>query len=393
MNIKSVDFEKSINIKDINTKETLTPKNEFEKLLNKATDIINNESANKFKEISEKEGTEGDWNSMLIQLLSTGKLSVEDVEKFSEILNSETSINGLELLKPLLSSQDKMLTSLISTDAKSDIVKALMTSDNLEIPSDIFQEMPEVENVIATAAQNRVVQSSGFIQIDFEEIKPKIENLKEIVIVRNKDNSPKSNQAETEEFESKEVKILKGIINSDDKTENRGLSLPFHLNRLKDASISVKETSNITKVNSNNMANDVVRVIKYMDANSIKEMTVKVNPEELGELVIKITMEGNAIKANISATNKDTYSLLNSSAADIKNGLNSSNIVIQDVSINIYNGDTTFFSSSFEGNGQQFKQQNGNASNPDSSMKAEDIDIIDKEQKRDLIDSSLSILA
>jgi len=81
-----------------------------------------------------------------------------------------------------------------------------------------------------------------------------------------------------------------------------------------------------------------------MEQNDMKEMTVKLMPRELGEIVIKLTMQNGLMKANITASNKEAYNLLNSNIQDLNKLIGNEEIKIQNVTINIYNGDTTFFS-------------------------------------------------
>lgn len=100
---------------------------------------------------------------------------------------------------------------------------------------------------------------------------------------------------------------------------------------------------NIT-INKNTFVNDVIKSVKFMNENDIKEMTVKVMPRELGEVVIKLTLENGLMKANITASNKEAYNLLNSNLQELNNKLNNGEIKIQNFTIDIYNGDTTFFS-------------------------------------------------
>ena len=98
----------------------------------------------------------------------------------------------------------------------------------------------------------------------------------------------------------------------------------------------LKETINIKSFSV-----DTVKTIKYMVNNSIKELVVKVNPGNLGDVTIKISMVGNEVKANISTASKELYNYINSD--EIKNMLNQENIKVSEVNISLYQEDTTFF--------------------------------------------------
>ena len=108
-----------------------------------------------------------------------------------------------------------------------------------------------------------------------------------------------------------------------------------------------------------------------MDINNVKDLIVKMNPKELGEVIIKITMESGIMKANISAQNKDTYNLLNVNIQDISDKLKNMEIKIHSLDINIYE-DSTFFSKNSSGRNNDGRQNNN--SKPSANVE-EDIAI------------------
>nr|WP_281418626.1 flagellar hook-length control protein FliK [Clostridium frigoris] len=86
-----------------------------------------------------------------------------------------------------------------------------------------------------------------------------------------------------------------------------------------------------------------------MEVNNIKDLTVKMNPRELGEITIKLTMESGIMKASILAQNKETYNLLNNNFQDIQDRLKNMDIKIQSLDINVYE-DSTYFNKNSSGN-------------------------------------------
>nr|WP_286207961.1 flagellar hook-length control protein FliK [Clostridium caldaquaticum] len=94
-----------------------------------------------------------------------------------------------------------------------------------------------------------------------------------------------------------------------------------------------------------------------MDLNNIKELTVKIIPKELGEIVIRLTMDNGVLKANLTAANKDTFELLNSQLPIINNELSKQNMSIQSFSLSLYNGDNFLFNSN--GNSEDSSRQQG----------------------------------
>lgn len=134
---------------------------------------------------------------------------------------------------------------------------------------------------------------------------------------------------------------------------------------------------------------DIVNNIKYMSRNLIQQLTVKVYPKELGEVTIKLLSEEGIMRADIKATSKETYNLLNSNLEEIKKYLNNENIEIKEVNISLYNEDTTYFS------GQGFQEDNSENnerifSEIDNYTTSSNVDI---EEEIEINDSAVNLLA
>jgi flagellar hook-length control protein FliK len=119
-------------------------------------------------------------------------------------------------------------------------------------------------------------------------------------------------------------------------------------------SLPVELSEKMPVVNRQTFNNDLIKSMKYMELNDVKELTVKVMPKELGELFIKITREGEVVKAQITATNKEAYNVLNSNLSDITKQLSEQNIKIHSFNVEIFNGDSSFYN-------QNSKNENGNS--------------------------------
>nr|WP_246582674.1 flagellar hook-length control protein FliK [Clostridium mobile] len=112
-----------------------------------------------------------------------------------------------------------------------------------------------------------------------------------------------------------------------------------------------------------------------METGNLKDLTVKINPKELGEVVISITMENGKMKASITANTKEAYNLINSNMSDIANKLETSQIKIQNFALNLYE-DTTFFKGEGKGHGEKQNNQgrkNSSLSAIDDSLDGDDI--------------------
>ncbi|MBU3126643.1 flagellar hook-length control protein FliK [Clostridium tagluense] len=171
---------------------------------------------------------------------------------------------------------------------------------------------------------------------------------------------------------SSEESFLSNLI-SEDKDEMKISKAVNFMNQFE--VIKTVDTVKVQAVNlvidKSNFTVDVIKNIKFMEINNIKDLTVKMNPKELGEITIKLTMESGIMKASVSAQNKDTYNLLNQNIQDISDKLKNMDIKIQSLDINIYEDSTFFNKNSNEKNNNGSKNNNRNTSLEDE----EDISI------------------
>ena len=152
-----------------------------------------------------------------------------------------------------------------------------------------------------------------------------------------------------------EEKFLSKLL-GEDKDEmkiSKAVNFMNQFESIKTIDTSAKvQTPNIV-IDKSNLGADVIKTIKFMEINNIKDLTVKMNPKELGEITIKIVVESGIMKASISAQNKDTYNLLNHNIQDINDKLKSMDIKIQSLDINIYEDSTFFNKNSNDRNGKE----------------------------------------
>lgn len=134
---------------------------------------------------------------------------------------------------------------------------------------------------------------------------------------------------------------------------------------------------------------DMIKNVKFMVRNAVSELKVKIYPKELGEMTIKLLSEEGILKADIRATSKETYNLLNANIQDIKKGLEDQGIKIQSVEIGLYSEDTTFFSNEDGLNKQGYNEEEkfNNKSDSESILDIED------EENLSTIESNLDYLA
>lgn len=204
------------------------------------------------------------------------------------------------------------------------------------------------------------------------------------------DSEQSQKQSSTKDIKEtvlKEDKVLKSILGDEEETKiNRFSSFAGK-------TLSGKvESVQAPIINKATLVQDVIKSVKYMDNNALKQLTVRINPVELGEIAIKLVQEDGTMKATIKANSRDTFSLLSQNLNDIRKSLGEHNIKIAEVNIELYNDDTTFYKDS-EFNNNFFNEQKGNenGSNKNLVSALEDDQLEQGNEIEDL--SNINILA
>lgn len=246
-----------------------------------------------------------------------------------------------------------------------------------------FTNEPIISNVNLLGnilTENKNLSNDKSAEILNRNSEVKILNKSENTNVKEKNFSDKLNLLNSENIDNSKFKsssssntdnnFLKGLLEDNKDTKLDKVNTLMNQLIVQNQN-DTKEVNKAPKViNKSNFAADIIKSIKYMEDKNIKDMTVKINPKDLGEVYIKITSNADGImKASVSTNNRETFNLLNANIQDFNNNLNNSQIKIHHIDINIYNGDTTFFSNGFnqnqsnENNPQQKTYSSSNITN------------------------------
>ena len=122
-----------------------------------------------------------------------------------------------------------------------------------------------------------------------------------------------------------------------------------------------------------------------MNINGVKELTVKVYPRDLGEIIINISKDEEVLKATLKANSKDTFNLISQNSSEIKKLLVENGLKISNVDISLYE-DTTFY------NENEFNKKH-RESNEESNFNYENEGLELEEIKENEEDMLLNILA
>ncbi|HEY5524495.1 MAG TPA: flagellar hook-length control protein FliK, partial [Clostridium sp.] len=302
----------------------------------------------------------------LLALLKTGDdnklLNKENLTTIQGLLNqlevniSDTGVNvdakvgskdikAYDVLKELVKAVKTETNSLLETKTAKETLQNNIVDKGLVLK----EEAPKSKNVETTS--NKTVNEVNYV--------------KEILADKSlsdggKDSNQNPSSAHNKEI-SKEDKLLSSILKDGDEKANNKFSLIVdRLGTQNTTQISVGPQV----INKESIAADVIKNVRFMVTNNIKEMTVKINPGQLGEITIKVVEEAGVMKANIKASSKETYNLLSQQLGDIKKHLGEQSIKIQEVNISIYEEDATFYkdgqfsSNSFQ-DGSNNRQNNG----------------------------------
>ena len=329
--------------------------NYFNKLDNKNLNESNEASFNNINNFNLKDFNEIDFNTINLENI----LNINSSE-ISNSFNKENIVSSLNNISNLI----KGKLNTVDTQNENSIFN-LMENDNLDkkLLNDISLIISDILNSSKTVEE---IDKNNNLYLDFENNIEDLDDLEKINILEIpkvipkeiSENNLKNNNSEIYEDKSisKEEDFLEKILNEDLTNNTNNYYSKLSQNNILNDMVGLNEPTAISK---ENMTSDIIKNIKYMVIDSIKELSVKIYPEELGELTIKILSEEGIMKAELKATSKETYNLLNANINDIKKSLENQNIKIQEVNIGIYNEDTTFFS------GKENQNQNSRYFNED----------------------------
>lgn len=351
-----------------------------------------------------------DKKSMVLQNL-LNQIKTDLPEKLSLIKTDNTFTNSLKQvisdiltasLKTSTNNSDDELVNSIKNEINN-LLKANSEGSSQEVKNAEVPKSALNSEYLASGKQNKGLSSTENVNQELQ-TDNKADNSKAGIIsenVKSEGSNSSTTKDGTNSFTSREEKILKDLTSSEDKTTGLDAN---NSNNNKDTDSKIQKVTMFSSILSNikndniqvqqsnmyiskaNIVNDLIKSLKYMETNNIKDMTVKIVPKELGEVVINITMQDGVMKANLTVNNKEAYNIINSNLSDMNNKLSNQDIKIQNFTVNIYQDSTYFSEDSNKGNSQQQNSKHGN----NHSKLAIDDEELDKIQE---VDGRVNILA
>jgi flagellar hook-length control protein FliK len=302
-------------------------------------------------------------------MMSTdGKTNSDALQKMIENTSSSNNLNSAmdNLMKLLQTSSVKDELDAGSLNLIQKILGNMNDNSNSskEVKSGIKDLMSEISNILDEKQNGKVLTLEDLLNKNYSQNSN--ENSTE-------NESSNSNTLPDNKETSKEDKFLNSLAddkgNATDKINLFASRNQVIQNQVVQNQGTVDASKNLV-INKATLVQDVIKDVSFMNNNGLKELTVKINPDNLGEVTISLTQEDGVMKANLKATSSDTANLLAQNLTDIKNQLNDKNIRINEINIELYQEDTTFFKNgNFDGQFTQDQQRNSNSANKNGNEK------------------------
>ncbi len=332
---------------------------------------INLDIEAKFEENVESK-IEVELKKILTENTEDNEIDEKLVELISGLLNNiNPKIN--ERIDTNLKNNEKIDTNLKNIDLDNNI-----QIKNYIVQSDVNNKQEIVDNLINYVEniadkiniENKIDTSS--ITDDFRKIKNFINNneVKDKIVNLLTNNNLTKKEGYVSHDESKlvvsdDLEIMSNFralsIKSDNVIDNpqNELSILNNIVMPKNNTITEIKSEVIQPqiIRSEYVSQDFIQTIKYLKVNNLEEISVKMNPKDLGELHIKILKSNNEEKVVVTSYNSDTFNLLKDNVNEIKNSLNTLDINVKEVDVEIKNGNQSDFSQDLS---QQFNGNNRN---------------------------------
>ncbi|KRQ87055.1 Flagellar hook-length control protein FliK [Caloramator mitchellensis] len=331
------------------SKDLKEPQENIEPFLNQIIAFVNSLNQyiiNSKVESTDKVNTENslvnivnirDINIKLLGLL----MNTEKVENYNQTENLK-EIN--ELLDGILGSDkvDKnqfitVLQKIVENNYKNEPVK-------MSIPNDEIIEKPEMQN-----------DDSSVSEIKKENLRSGDDNLTKTISDKAAVNIAVEKRSNDDKAVQNEAQVDEDISFNNANVELK--SIKTNTNEVNKNDLRAEIERIITPQKTNEIIQIAVERFRSLRLPEITELRVKLNPEDLGEITVKVVLEKGEVKGNILVDKREVAAALQSQIENLKQELRNNNVTVTNVTINLNNDNLN------ERNGHGFKQQNGQNKN------------------------------
>lgn len=371
-----------------NTKNDSKDKSKIKNNVKDNVKIKDNSKNQDTHDTSEDKKKIDDLLNVLFQILNLNG-STQDLDKLDQYLKSSADkLSDLkEICKKLNIGSDTLIDMLKNSieNTNADAIQKSSTSD-----AEIFKSILNYSSTVLNPSDVKDNKQNIMLSKIKNMINSLINSSNQNAAVKQDIKSGAMNDSKGEntgEAQTNDSSILEKLTGNIDSKMDKVTNFMSML-KASDAENTNVLPESIT-VNKATLPNDIIKAVKYMENNSIKNLTVKIQPKELGELYIKVTMENGELKADISASSKDAYNILNSNLLDIQNKLNDSNIKIQNFTLNAYE-DPTYFSND---SGRENHESESGSKNKRSAESFNGIEAADDDKNYAKLSNNINLFA
>ncbi|CEP48991.1 flagellar hook-length control protein FliK [Paraclostridium sordellii] len=262
------------------------------------------------------------------------------------------------------------LDNNLSDDLKSDKMSKKTGEKIDNILKNVSLEDSKNKKVTLESISSKVTSDQKNM---IDELDNQVKSLKSYEELNVSTNSNKSNVLDLKpKEEDKELNVLENILDKNANVFSQVSNKTF----IQESNAN-KNVPTVT-IRANQMADDFIKMVKYLKNNNIEEIKVNINPKELGDMTIKLMKDSEATKVFINVSKEDTFHMLSKNIGDINKHLFDLGIKSKDVVVTMKSNGENFFSDNLN---QQFnkreesrKQKRNNTKQVSSIEEFEEVD-------------------
>lgn len=204
---------------------------------------------------------------------------------------------------------------------------------------------------------------------------------------------------EASKTNDKDMDILMEIVDSESKVDVNNI-INLDTSSFKSNINDTMKTSIIPEsIRQSFVEVDITQTIQHMNSNGINELTLKVKPKELGEVVINLIKNKNVSDVLIIVEKEELFTSIKKNLGIINKELKDLGLKINDISIQIKPNNVTNTSFNFMSNPNEDNSKNQNSNyNQDKKLKksiksTNDVDILESEISKNEVENEINLLA
>lgn len=240
---------------------------------------------------------------------------------------------------------------------------------------DILDNVKSNNNVLDSLNEESKVQDTNKnLDVNFNTINKKQEqdsyDKLDIITLNTKPNMIKATESDNSDKDLNTLEDILGEKNNNQIIFSPGVNTTSGTNE----NAEVMTNPPVKEIRQEFIGDDVVKTVRYLKANGLEEINIKISPRELGEMTIKLIKHAEETKVAITISKDDVFDLVNKNVGDIVKHLNDLNIKVKEVSVDIKNDNQKFFSDNLNQEFERKNHQNQKRRNKNINNRIEDIE-------------------